>query len=436
MSQLNIHRPAFSGRVSRFATPTRRRSPFTAADAELSAITASCMGDTCIFAERIARCDGRASNCTPVKIRGNALPAQRHHGATSPVTVRGLPGSMAVSPCGRRCAAPNFMEVDAFCGSPRIHLAPPPSTLRQSCKRSPFPERSGSLMLQDVPADVRARKASLQCLDSRSASGSTTATPSLHIMRAELNDEPNISKCPFVRTDLEPLTVEESITGTMNSRDVLSPNSPSFSFFATVGEKRHTRLPGASLDSARISGEQRSTVSPQSFLHRLQQSPWNDTATASVSSCALPLEGKVFSPLRFDGRAVSSDQSQGLSSATASHYSTVHPLLSRISASHCHSADDEEEGLSVKCGSQGLPCDAVKQRRLLQTCLIFISRGKAERVSEGQRRRQRCLSATLRRLVHILLRLPFRILKQMFLVCANQVKCDITLKPLSRLQVF
>ncbi|KPA82241.1 hypothetical protein ABB37_03354 [Leptomonas pyrrhocoris] len=433
MSAFDTQSPFSNRRVSHFATPTRRSSPFATADAELSAITAGCADRGRCRDVPSARCDVRTSNCTPVRAAAEDVSAaHKQRGATSPVTVRAAVRQMAVSPRCRRCTGPAFAEVDVLCGSPRVHLALPPFRCGHGRKASQFGELNCALVLQDSHADFHVVKSPLPDLEDRSASEPKTTASSLSMTPTEPNIASPTSKHPFLCIASESLAVEEGNSSVNSTKSLRSPNSPSFSFFAAVSEKRNSRGLAMKLDSARNAGEQPSVVSPPYSAPRPGQSPWNDTTAASLSSSALPAEVNVFSPLRFDSRAAPSMQSQGLSSVSPSHHSSMRLLPPPGCSSQWHLEDGRDIWAPDVGASQDHARDAVMQQRLLHAFLAVLTRETAEQESEAQCLRWRRLSGVLRQLVHVLLRLPLRILTQLCVLCPRKVASSIPLQCFSR----
>lgn len=424
-----------SGHVSHLATPTRHRSPFTTADAELSAITAECTDCERLFIGRSSRGGNIAANNTPVQMKETAVSPQRRRDTVSPtMTCRASgAGQVTMSPRCRRRAGVSLMDVDALGGLPRIQLAVPPSGRRHGPERSQLSETSGSLVLRESGAEGHSGRMSLQRGDARCAGEPKTTTLLLSITPTEHHEESAGSKSPFLCTASASMAAVEASGA---NHKVRSPSSPCFSFFSTVEERRHSRKTAA-VDSARgFVRESRLAVSPRSFALPSQPSPLNDAAAASVSSSALPTEVKVFSPLRFDARTAPSVQSQGLSSVAPSQHSSFQLLPPYIAVSQWHSETEEDYGndrnvvSTDECGAQEEVRDVIKQQRLLHACVLSLVRERDELAMEVQRLRQRRAMAMLRRVFHLLLRLPFRILAQAFQVFSKNVK-EVVSTPVS-----
>jgi hypothetical protein len=406
---------------SHFATPTRRRSPFTAADAELSAITASC-------ADREHGFVGRAGSGGGARYRGCiatncCTPVQAKEGmADSSV------GRLAVSPRRGVCLGATFADMEVFCGSPRVHLALPPSGRRQSTERSHWSECSGSLVLYDcLVADGQLKgAASPHCAGQRSTTRRKVSTPSAAITPTEHCGESVRSKCPFLCTASETLVVEEAGSPHKNVRP---PSSPSFSFFSAVAEKHNSRVATAVANSGTSDPsqqqQQRSAVSPRSVGLRSRQSPCSDAAAASLSSSAFTNEVKVFSPLRFDTYGVPSAQSQGLSSLSQSHPSSATLLQPHFFAAQWHSEDDKDLTSAGESTSQDDVLDSVKQQRLLHACLLSLTHENAALAAEVQRLRWCRRISVLRLAVRVLLQLPLRILAQCFRVLMSEMRAFV-----------
>lgn len=474
MSMFTSQSATFNGRVSHFATPTRRRSPFTPSDGELAAITGGCAERNATFVHhrrsssnrrpRVGKDCVNAATCTPVQARQLGAPTFARQDRTEASPTCAAAATAAVSPRRRRCTGPALADVDAPCGSPRVRLAMAPSGRRQGTERPLLCERSCSSALHDSFAEVLATKAVSppSCLTRSARTRTTTTTtaattPSLASTPTEPHTRPtfqrsadDVSGCPFARTASESLAVDEGSTA---SRSLRPPSSPSFSFFSTVAEKRNSRAAAAG-SSARSDFQQQHqqqsqghyphmqhvpVVSPRSFAFRIGQSPFNDPAAASLSSSALATEVKVFSPLRFDARAVPSVQSQGLSSMAQSHHSSVPLLHPHGSITQWHfeeaAAEEEEDRDAVvladaPAGSPPEVRDVVRQQRLLHACLVSVAREKAELAMEVHRLRQRRCVAVLRLALHVLLRLPFRVVAQLFRIVANAVNV-VAAPPLS-----
>nr|ACS87797.1 conserved hypothetical protein [Angomonas deanei] len=398
----------YSGREKRFATPTRRRSPFCAADEELSALTSHCAAREHDFV-------GRPSNSTPVRLSSVSHPTISSSGKsrenTSPVSMRVPATRAAVSPRRRRCTGAGLNDVDGACASPRIHLAIPASARRLRREQSQLCERSCSWMVQDSASDLPSAKASLNTFEVRSVSGPPAITPSLSITPTDTCEDSTSSKYPFLRLVSEPIAVDGSIaasTAAMSPHaDARPPSSPSFSFFTTAGERRATRF-HAAFDSARESHDGPSMVSPRSFAFRSLHSPSNNdtAATASLSDSHVGAEGKIFSPLRFDARV-----------AYAWPPPNAASMLQQRSSTDCVAADAEEGRPVVGTAQQ-----VAQQQRLLHACVVAMSREKAELEKEVRRLRQRRVTSLLLRLLHLLVRLPCRILSQCFRVLMSSRK--------------